>query len=102
MDGIFVFEAIVIAFIGLISGLLLHLLKKEHKKTEVRAILRREENVLMMQWTRASVKLSVVTALAVQKKEVNGDMEKAILAAQEAETNYQDFTDKIAAGKVSK
>ncbi len=76
--------------------------QKDKRKTEERAALRAEENLLSMKLMSATCAVSLVTAKAVFNQKTNGDVEEAMDAAKEAQEDYFAFIDGVAAKKIAK
>ena len=75
---------------------------RDRKRTDARAQTRAKESRLSMKLANATAKLGVVTAKAVTHQHVNGDVEDAIRAAQQAQEEYQAFVEEIASTHVTK
>ena len=76
--------------------------KEEREKQEARAERRAEETQLSMQLLSANLQLSIVTANALTGGHNNGNVERAREAAEQSETAYNAFLQKIAAKEVAK
>lgn len=63
---------------------------------------RTEEMRLSMKMMNATLQLSIVTANALTGGHNNGNVERARLAAQEAEAEYQEFLQNLAAEEITK
>jgi hypothetical protein len=75
-------------------------LQADRERTERRASRRAEESLLSMQMQEACLDLAMATALAVERKETNGEMKEAkATAAQEA---YKAFLMRQTAENVAK
>jgi hypothetical protein len=105
-------EALIIAIIAGLFGLSSHRQKKNNKKNEKRqkendarvekrAELRRQENMLSIRFASASLHLGIVTALAVQNKDMNGSLERALAEAKAAEEAYEIFLKEIAVQQIT-
>jgi len=72
------------------------------KKVEARATLRAERELLTMKLMSANMSLSAATAMAVRDGETNGEMDKALYKAKEAEEEHQHYILAIAAKQIAK
>jgi len=95
-------EAIIIALFGLFGTIFAHRSRVSQKKNEARAKVRQQESLLSMRFMSASIKLGIATAIAVQNKDVNGHMDKAMEEARLAEDDYRKLLQEISSEKVSK
>jgi len=93
-------EAVIIALIAALSSVMSVRQKRFLKDTESRAVARYKESMLSMHLMSAAVKLGVATAIAVQNKEVNGHMERALKDAEAANEAYEQFINDLAADAV--
>lgn len=66
------------------------------------AAIRAEESRLSMKKQDASFQLSIATANALTGDYDNGDVEKACIAAKEAEHEYNEFLQKVTAKEITK
>lgn len=94
--------AIVVAVVESIAASERKANKEEREKQESRAERRAEETQLSMQLSSANLQLSIVTANALTGGHNNGNVERAREAAEQAETAYNEFLQKIAAKEVAK
>lgn len=94
--------AIVVAVVESIAARERKANKEEREKQEARAERRAEETQLSMQLLSANLQLSIVTANALTGGHNNGNVERARVAAEQAETAYNAFLQKIAAKEVAK
>jgi len=105
-------EAVVIAIIAGLFGLSQHRQKKANERkekrqkendarVEKRAEIRRQESLLSIRLMSANMGLAIATALAVQKNEVNGLMQRALDEASAAQEAYQEFLKSIAVDQMA-
>lgn len=76
--------------------------KAHGAKAEKRYAQRAEEMRLSMKMMDATLQLSVVSANALTNGKNNGNVERARKAAEEAQHEYNEFLQKLAAGQVAK
>ena len=100
-----IISAVAAIVVAIIEGISLSERQKEKKANERReklATQRAEENALSMKMNFATLQLSVVCSNALTGGHNNGNVERAKLAAQEAESEYRAYLQKIAASQISK
>ena len=95
------FQAVIVAVIAGMFARDSRRQKKSFEKERLIAALRREESLLALELTAASVNLGVSTAIAVRDNKTNGIMESALNKAGEAERDYQAFVNKLAANQIA-
>lgn len=93
---------IVVAIIEAIAARERKRARKRDEAASLRADQRAEESRLSMAMMSATLQLSVVTANALTGGHNNGNVEAARLAAQDAETRYQAFLQRVAAGEIAR
>lgn len=76
--------------------------KKQEERAEMHAKLRAEESRLSMKMHDASLQLCIVTANALTGGHNNGNVERARIAASEAQDEYNKFLQEIAANTITK
>ena len=100
-----IISAVAAVLVAVIEGVSLSERQKEKKANERReklATQRAEENALSMKMNFATLQLSIVCSNALTGGHNNGNVERAKLAAQEAESEYRAYLQKIAASQISK
>lgn len=100
-----IISAVAAIVVAIIEGISLSERQKEKKANERReklATQRAEENALSMKMNFATLQLSIVCSNALTGGHNNGNVERAKLAAQEAESEYRAYLQKIAASQISK
>lgn len=100
-----IISAVAAIVVAIIEGISLSERQKEKKANERReklATQRAEENALSMKMNFATLQLSIVCSNALTGGHNNGNVERAKLAAQEAEAEYRAYLQKIAASQISK
>jgi len=95
-------QALAVAIVGGLFALMQKKLKIDNSKQEKRAIVRAEEAQLAMRLMSATMSLAVANAIAIQKGEVNGRMDKAIEDADSAQKAYFEFVNRVASERVAK
>ena len=70
--------------------------EKDREHIEKRAKLRAKESLLSMKLMSANNSLTIVTARAVRDGKVNGEMEVALIGAENAQREYYEFVNNIA------
>lgn len=76
--------------------------KVQREKSERRASQRAEESRLSMQMMDATLQLSIVSANALTNGHNNGNVERARIAAQKAQEEYEKFLQKLASNELAK
>lgn len=76
--------------------------KIDRERSEYRAETRARESKLSMDLMSASCALSMVAAKKLTGMHTNGDVEKAMDSAEEAQKKYENFVNEIAARQVAK
>lgn len=76
--------------------------KAQREKQERRAAQRAEESRLSMQMMDATLQLSIVSANALTNGHNNGNVERARIAAQKAQEEYEKFLQKLASNELAK
>jgi len=94
-------NAVIIALISVFGAMMIQRQKRIQTDAEARAKRRSRENLLSMRFMSANTNLSVVTALAVQNREVNGQLDSALAAAKEAQKAYCDYIDELGVDTVA-
>lgn len=94
--------AIIVAIIEAIAAKERRAIKKKSDLLEQRAARRAEESRLSMQMMYATLQLSIVTANALTGGHNNGNVAKAKEAAEKAESDYQEFLQKVASEAMNK
>ncbi len=69
---------------------------RDRKQTEKRAAIRAKESKLAMKMQDASLSLSLATAIAVERGEMNGEMKTAREKVMSAQEEYEDFIHELA------
>ena len=93
--------AVVVAAIEAVAAVERRAEKEHRAKSESAAELRAEESRLQLQMIEATLQLSIVEANALTGGHNNGNVERARNAAEQAETAYNEFCQRIAKQKVS-
>lgn len=93
---------IVVAVIEAIAARERKRARERDEAASLRADQRAEESRLSMAMMSATLQLSVVTANALTGGHNNGNVEAARQAAQDAETRYQAFLQRVAAGEIAR
>lgn len=75
---------------------------KDKKREEERYQVRLQHERLSMELMQCDCKLSVLTAKKIAGEHINGDLEKAINAAETSYGNYADFVNKEIAIQMAK
>lgn len=94
--------ALITAASGIIVALLSISIKRSNARAESLQKLRERESLLGMRMASANLKLGITTSLAVTGGKVNGNVEEARAAAQEAEEEYLKFLQEVTAHEVGK
>ncbi len=94
--------ALISGLLGLLCAVLEARSVRDRRRAEERAKRRWEESRLAMELMSASCRLGVVTAKAVTHRQVNGDVEEAMSAAEKAQTEYDRFLRRLASQQASK
>jgi len=94
-------NAVIIALISVFGSMMIQRQKRIQTDAEARAKRRSRENLLSMRFMSANTDLSLATALAVQNCEVNGQMDKAMATAKDAQKAYCDYIDELGAATVA-
>ena len=94
-------NAVIIALISVFGSIMAARQRRSQKNTEAMALRRSRENLLSMRFMSANTDLSVVTALAVQNCEVNGQLDAALAAAKNAQKAYCDYIDELGAAAIA-
>lgn len=76
--------------------------KIDRTKANERAERRETESRLSMQMADATLQLSIVTANALTGGKNNGNVERARLAAEQAQKDYEEFLRSLAAHQIAK
>lgn len=95
-------SAIVVAIIEALAARDRRLAKKQTDTLKRHEQQRAEETRLAMSMNSATLQLCVVTANALTGGHNNGNVERARLAAQDAEDAYNQFIQRLAANQVAK
>ena len=90
------------AVAGIIVALLSVHIKRSDDRAERRAKIRQRESFLSMKMLDSVMQLSRVSAIALTGGTNNGNVEKAMEAAEEAASEYQSFIQEITAHEVGK
>lgn len=90
------------AIAGIIVAVLSIHIKRSDDRAERRAELRQKESYLSMKMIDTVMQLSQVSAIALTGGTNNGNVEKAMTAAQESARDYQEFLQAVAAREVGK
>ena len=69
---------------------------RDRKRTEECAAIRAKESKLAMKMQDAGLSLSLATAIAVERGEMNGEMKTARDKAKTAQEEYEDFVHELA------
>ena len=93
-------NAVIIALISVFGSIMAARQRRSQKDSEAIAMRRSRENLLSMRFMSANTDLSVVTAMAVQNCEINGQMDAALAAAKDAQKAYCDYIDELAAASI--
>ena len=102
-ESIMMFSStIIVALIGGFFARDLRKRGKEQEKTDKQAAVRAEESRLSMRLMSAGIKLSMAIATAFKNGKPNGDMDAAILNAKNAEAEYYNFINGLAAEHITK
>lgn len=95
-------SAVAVAIIEAIAAKDRKQTKIQREKQEKRAAQRAEESRLSMQMMDATLQLSIVTANALTGGHNNGNVERARVAAQKAQDEYEKFLQKLASNELAK
>ncbi len=71
---------------------------RDRKRTEECAAIRAKESKLAMKMQDANLSLSLATAVAVERGELNGEMKTAREKARTAQEEYDDFVHELESG----
>ena len=77
-------------------------MKNKEECAEKRADIRAEESRLAMRTQEATLQLGIATANALTDDHNNGDVERAKVAAEEAQDEYNEFLQKVASKTITK
>ena len=75
--------------------------KEANEKAETHAKNRAKESRLAMKLMSANTKLASATGIALKENRVNGEMDKALEAAEKAQTEYHEFINSVASDKLA-
>lgn len=87
-------------FASVLVAVVSHKIDKTTKATEERAARRKEESMLSLELTMASVELTEVCANAMTGGKNNGNVEQARQRVSKAKQRYKDFERRIVAEEI--
>jgi hypothetical protein len=95
-------QYIIPAIASIIVAIVEYFAAKDRKAVKRHAEIRAEESRLSMKMHDASLQLCIVTANALTGGHNNGNVERARIAAREAQDEYNDFMQRIAAQEITR